>query len=630
MTFRFRTGAAGTFIAATVAFLLVFVVAVPAAFPAEADELFAEGKKLEKEGDGDAALEKYRAAAEADLGHIEAHLAYQRLSVAKEGKLVLEFYRRRMTENAGDALFNYLYGAALGLCDDLKQAELRFSKALEIDGKCYYAYNGLGTCFARKSDFAAAVVQYSKAIKLNDKYLSAYVNRGDIYIQIWAGKLKDGTLKPSDNQLELALADAGKAVKIAPGSIAARRLKIRVNRAMGKMDEVFADLDKLVDDNPGDLELRWERAQLKIRKNDLAGALEDIDYILEKMPDHVPALLCRAYLRSRTAVDLKSAINGALEDFATAELVAQDNVQVYTERAVVYLYFAGIFENNGMKDKAAEFVRNAIDDYSKAIDLTEKRAEVEDTPLDQTLYNNRAECYEKLGAFKNAMDDYNKAIAVKPEYALGHYNRAMLKIQSKPPDTEGALEDFKRAVAFSPKNINFLTDLVDFLKILGRDGTEEYREYADRHYILYDEGLDFLDEASRLQKLKLLYDSLARGGDHDVERLFKLFFDDPDAKIRRIAAEAAGRLTNDFKKNLVALFEDDDEFVRAKAIDALAKRFVTRATPYIAPLLDDRSEYVRDEALRLLEKITGESFGPDAAKWLAWWKKREAERESAD
>jgi HEAT repeat protein len=39
-------------------------------------------------------------------------------------------------------------------------------------------------------------------------------------------------------------------------------------------------------------------------------------------------------------------------------------------------------------------------------------------------------------------------------------------------------------------------------------------------------------------------------------------------------------------------------------------------------LLDSQYHYVRNEAARSLEKVTGENYGQRQSKWLEWWLNR--------
>jgi HEAT repeat protein len=62
--------------------------------------------------------------------------------------------------------------------------------------------------------------------------------------------------------------------------------------------------------------------------------------------------------------------------------------------------------------------------------------------------------------------------------------------------------------------------------------------------------------------------------------------------------------------------------LRRVLVEALGKRGDLRAVPALVDVLDDPDAEVRRRAVRALEQLTGESFGPDARAWERWWRSR--------
>ncbi|MSR74435.1 MAG: tetratricopeptide repeat protein [Planctomycetes bacterium] len=71
------------------------------------------------------------------------------------------------------ALDYYLAGRILGLAGRLDEARKHFEQALERDPYFFWAAHGLGTCFANKNMYEAAVRHYLRATELNPKFAMA-------------------------------------------------------------------------------------------------------------------------------------------------------------------------------------------------------------------------------------------------------------------------------------------------------------------------------------------------------------------------------------------------------------------------------------------------------------------------
>jgi len=89
-----------------------------------------------------------------------------------------------------------------------------------------------------------------------------------------------------------------------------------------------------------------------------------------------------------------------------------------------------------------DFYRNsnypeALENYSKAIALT---------PEDYTLYNNRSQCYLKLGEYQRALQEAEKALELKPDSVKAYIRKAM-SLEGLGANSAG-LETLSIALAF--------------------------------------------------------------------------------------------------------------------------------------------------------------------------------------
>jgi len=101
-----------------------------------------------------------------------------------------------------------------------------------------------------------------------------------------------------------------------------------------------------------------------------------------------------------------------------------------------YAYFA----RGKMYDKKGDY-KNAIDDYTKVIELAPKKG--------IKAYNNRGVLFEKFGQRDLALADYSQAIEIDSEFASVYNNRGALYYQSQKDDL--ALADLNHAIALDPE-----------------------------------------------------------------------------------------------------------------------------------------------------------------------------------
>jgi HEAT repeat protein len=70
---------------------------------------------------------------------------------------------------------------------------------------------------------------------------------------------------------------------------------------------------------------------------------------------------------------------------------------------------------------------------------------------------------------------------------------------------------------------------------------------------------------------------------------------------------------------LLGMARDRDAAVREGAARGLGRRKDPKGIGVLVPALKDENKGVREAAASALQKITGQEFGDDAAKWEEWW-----------
>jgi protein O-mannosyl-transferase len=95
----------------------------------------------------------------------------------------------------------------------------------------------------------------------------------------------------------------------------------------------------------------------------------------------------------------------------------QNNITLYDHTLKVTDYNTLIYNNRGIAYSALGNYGQAIDDFSRAIEIK---------PSFAGSYYNRGNAYKGLGNYKQAIEDYGRAIEIKPGYADAYNNRAFV------------------------------------------------------------------------------------------------------------------------------------------------------------------------------------------------------------
>jgi len=101
--------------------------------------------------------------------------------------------------------------------------------------------------------------------------------------------------------------------------------------------------------------------------------------------------------------------------------------------------YAGSYNNRGIAYAKLNKYEQAIEDFSKAIELDPDFAEA---------YNNRGLSYAELNEHEQAIKDYDKAIELNPNYAVAYNNRG--NAYAKLNKYKQAIEDYDRAIKLNP------------------------------------------------------------------------------------------------------------------------------------------------------------------------------------
>jgi tetratricopeptide (TPR) repeat protein/S1-C subfamily serine protease len=303
-----------------------------------------------------------------------------------------------------------------------------FSQAIRLNPKYISAYFLRAITYSQIGKFKESIADDDQVIALNPQFASAYANRG-----LSKNRLKDFTG---------AMSDYNQAISIAPNNPSGYN-----NRASLKADSLqdllgaIADLNRSLALDPTEAEIYNSRGILKKKTNDFAGSLADYNQAIKLNPRYYQAYFNRAILKINHVGDGQ----GALADLNMAAEINQTN--------------ASIFYNRGLLKRKLNDNIGAVADYDRAIAIEPS----------SDIYNNRGFVkYAKLNDVAGALQDYNRAIALDAQNGIAYYNRAVLK-RDRQKDKVGAIADLRQALEIFRKegNTKAVKVMIEDLQALG-------------------------------------------------------------------------------------------------------------------------------------------------------------------
>ena len=129
--------------------------------------------------------------------------------------------------------------------------------------------------------------------------------------------------------------------------------------------------------------------------------------------------------------------------------------EILDEAIVQHLGTADIYFNRGLISVALGKTQQAIDDYTKAIEMA---------PKGSNVYFKRGQLFQLLGRDTEANEDYDEAIQLNPVHAMAQNNKAWILATSGDVDVRNgaeALASAKRAYDLTKQSGRY--DLLDTL-----------------------------------------------------------------------------------------------------------------------------------------------------------------------
>ncbi len=206
-----------------------------------------------------------------------------------------------------------------------KQAVESFSMYLLIPGvKAEYlsdGYNSRGISQRALGKPQLAYDDYSKAIELNPKVATPFINRGNV----------SRDLKKADQ----AFADYARAIALEPKAALAYSNRGHLYSDLGKFDDALKDLAKAIELDPSNDEPYYTRAMIYREKREHAKAIADLDKYIAIGPSN-PQYLADGYLNRGINYAILAKYEAAEKDISKAIEISPRYIDAYRSRALVY------------------------------------------------------------------------------------------------------------------------------------------------------------------------------------------------------------------------------------------------------------------------------------------------------
>ena len=303
-------------------------------------------------------------------------------------------------------------------------------------------YYALGNADSVKTNYDAAVADYTEAIRLDPKYAEAYRRRGDA----WCWK----------DDHDKAIDDYREAIRLDPKNASAFSGRGGSYYAKGDLDHAIADCTESIRLNPNLGFGFYYRGAARFMKGDYAKAVSDYTETLRIDHDYAETLCARgmAYRRmgdlDRAIADCSQAIrlNDAYDDAYYERGWAYNEKGDYIRAINDYTEVIRIKPKRGDAYFRRGRVRHAQGDYKKAIaDFTEA---IRLDPKDGDRYASRGWACHKKGDCDLAIYDYTTAITLSPEWPSLFETRGVLLIARG--DYDLGIRDIQKAIQLNPKD----------------------------------------------------------------------------------------------------------------------------------------------------------------------------------
>lgn len=175
-----------------------------------------------------------------------------------------------------------------------------------------------GNAYYESSKLSSAILEYSKAIKLNPKYAEAYINRGFAFAKL--------------GQPKKAIPDCNRAIQLNPKYASAYTCRGIVYAKLGQLTQAISDHSRSIQLNPKHAKTYVNRGMAYVGLGKLTNAISDFTKAIDLDVGSFEAYICRG-----TAYGKLKQHSRAISDYTRAIELKPKDAKIYYNRAVAYV-----------------------------------------------------------------------------------------------------------------------------------------------------------------------------------------------------------------------------------------------------------------------------------------------------
>lgn len=328
----------------------------------------------------------------------------------------------------------------------------------------------LGLKQYNNKNYDVAIALYEKALALDSSYYTAYINRGNAYLE-----------KQDYNK---ALADANKAILLNSTNAVPYNNRGLVYKFQGKYEEAILEYNKAISLNKNYYEayVNKVRAQLETKKpEDAKITADNLKKEFPQVPDsYIVSFIYYALIKDtqNALKELDIAVNLNLKDETALDHRARYKDEIGDDKGAVDDYNKLIYLNPGLAKYyyGRSSANYDLKNYEAVIDDCKRVVTIDDNFY--TAYTMLGDVYDTYGDKDKAIANYEKAISIAPTreyaynelgkvyYAKGDYKNAVLvfnRILDKNPNIVTSLE-YRADCNF--KLLDYANSIEDYSKLI--------------------------------------------------------------------------------------------------------------------------------------------------------------------
>lgn len=312
-----------------------------------------------------------------------------------------------------------------------------YSNVLKNNPNVLEALNNRGNAYNSRGNYALAIEDFNRGLKIQPSFKSFYNNRAQSYFQL--------------DSLELALEDLESAIRLDPYYLEAYLNQAQVLTSMEAYGEAVKVYSQAIEQAPYRALIYISRASAYLELDRVEEAMADYEKAIEVHPKSYKAFyeLGRWYGKTnkyqRALLNLEKAkeLNPFIPEVYNEIGHINNQVQGYgqalenLDRAVeLNPALSKAYNNRGITNFHLSRLEEALLDFDRAIEI--------DTLFAQA-YSNRGNLHAATGEFELALGDYNHAIDLASDDCISLVNRGNVYFQLN--NRDAACSDWESALA---------------------------------------------------------------------------------------------------------------------------------------------------------------------------------------